>query len=82
MRRPPSLEIISSFGVGYDNIDAKAAARLEITVTNTPGVLDDRGHRGHARSDDHDGAPAAAGGTISARRAMDGGGALSRSALR
>ena len=41
MRRYPKLEIISSFGVGYDNIDAKAAARLGITVTNTPGVLDD-----------------------------------------
>jgi lactate dehydrogenase-like 2-hydroxyacid dehydrogenase len=41
MRKYPKLEIISSFGVGYDNIDAKAAARLGITVTNTPGVLDD-----------------------------------------
>jgi lactate dehydrogenase-like 2-hydroxyacid dehydrogenase len=41
MRRYPELEIISSFGVGYDNIDAKAAARLGIIVTNTPGVLDD-----------------------------------------
>jgi lactate dehydrogenase-like 2-hydroxyacid dehydrogenase len=41
MRRFPNLEIISSFGVGYDNIDAKAAARLGIIVTNTPGVLDD-----------------------------------------
>ncbi len=41
MRHYPNLEIISSFGVGYDNIDAKAAARLEIIVTNTPGVLDD-----------------------------------------
>ena len=41
MRRFPKLEIISSFGVGYDNIDAKAAARLGIIVTNTPGVLDD-----------------------------------------
>ena len=41
MRRFPDLEVISSFGVGYDNIDAKAAARLGITVTNTPGVLDD-----------------------------------------
>ena len=41
MRRFPALEIISSFGVGYDNIDAKAAARLGIIVTNTPGVLDD-----------------------------------------
>ena len=41
MRQYPKLEIISSFGVGYDNIDAKAAARREIAVTNTPGVLDD-----------------------------------------
>ncbi len=41
LRKYPKLEIISSFGVGYDNIDAKAAARLGITVTNTPGVLDD-----------------------------------------
>ncbi len=41
LRQYPKLEIISSFGVGYDNIDAKAAARLGITVTNTPGVLDD-----------------------------------------
>ena len=41
MRQYPKLEIVSSFGVGYDNIDAKAAARLGITVTNTPGVLDD-----------------------------------------
>ena len=41
LRQYPKLEIISSFGVGYDNIDAKAAARLGVTVTNTPGVLDD-----------------------------------------
>jgi lactate dehydrogenase-like 2-hydroxyacid dehydrogenase len=41
MRRFPDLEIVSSFGVGYDNIDAKAAARLGVIVTNTPGVLDD-----------------------------------------
>jgi lactate dehydrogenase-like 2-hydroxyacid dehydrogenase len=41
MRRFPNLEIISSFGVGYDNIDAKAAGRLGIIVTNTPGVLDE-----------------------------------------
>jgi lactate dehydrogenase-like 2-hydroxyacid dehydrogenase len=41
MRQYPNLEIISSFGVGYDHIDAKAAARLGVVVTNTPGVLDD-----------------------------------------
>ena len=42
MRHYPKLEVISSFGVGYDSINAKAAARLRITVTNTPGVLDDK----------------------------------------
>ncbi len=41
MRQYPNLELISSFGVGYDNIDAKAAARRGIIVTNTPDVLDD-----------------------------------------
>jgi lactate dehydrogenase-like 2-hydroxyacid dehydrogenase len=41
MRQYPKLEVVSSFGVGYENIDAKAAARLGIIVTNTPGVLDD-----------------------------------------
>jgi lactate dehydrogenase-like 2-hydroxyacid dehydrogenase len=41
MRQFPNLEVISSFGAGYDNIDAKAAARLGVIVTNTPGVLDD-----------------------------------------
>ena len=37
----PNLEIISSFGVGYDGVDATHAARSGIVVTNTPGVLDD-----------------------------------------
>ena len=38
----PNLQIISSFGVGYDHIDAKAwAGRHGIVVTNTPGVLND-----------------------------------------
>jgi lactate dehydrogenase-like 2-hydroxyacid dehydrogenase len=35
----PRLQIIASFGVGYDHIDAKAAARRGIVVTNTPDVL-------------------------------------------
>ena len=35
----PKLEIISSFGVGYDNVDVKYAAAHNITVTNTPAVL-------------------------------------------
>ncbi len=37
----PNLEIVSSFGVGYDQIDAAAAAERGIIVTHTPGVLDD-----------------------------------------
>ena len=39
--RLPALEIIASFGVGYDNVDATAAAERSVIVTNTPGVLDD-----------------------------------------
>src|SRR6201997_2002081 len=39
MRRFPKLQIISSFGVGYDHIDAKAAAAHGVIVTNTPEVL-------------------------------------------
>src|SRR5438309_2329967 len=39
MTRFPRLEIVSSFGVGYDNIDAVWAGAHGITVTNTPDVL-------------------------------------------
>ncbi|WP_225883158.1 2-hydroxyacid dehydrogenase [Sphingomonas aliaeris] len=39
--RLPALQIVANFGVGYDNIDAMAAADRGIVVTNTPGVLDD-----------------------------------------
>jgi lactate dehydrogenase-like 2-hydroxyacid dehydrogenase len=39
LARLPKLQIISSFGVGYDHIDANAAARRGIVVTNTPDVL-------------------------------------------
>ena len=39
MGRCPRLETISSFGVGYDNIDVNYAAAHGITVTNTPDVL-------------------------------------------
>jgi lactate dehydrogenase-like 2-hydroxyacid dehydrogenase len=39
MRRFPKLQIISSFGVGYDHIDAKAAGARGVIVTNTPEVL-------------------------------------------
>jgi lactate dehydrogenase-like 2-hydroxyacid dehydrogenase len=37
----PALEIIVSFGVGYDPIDMDAARARDVVVTNTPGVLDD-----------------------------------------
>lgn len=39
MERLPKLEIVSNFGVGYDAIDAHAAAERGIVVTNTPDVL-------------------------------------------
>ncbi len=35
----PKLEIVASFGVGYDHVDAAWAARHGIVVTNTPDVL-------------------------------------------
>jgi lactate dehydrogenase-like 2-hydroxyacid dehydrogenase len=37
----PKLEIVSHFGVGYDNVDVVEAGRRGIVVTNTPGVLTD-----------------------------------------
>jgi lactate dehydrogenase-like 2-hydroxyacid dehydrogenase len=39
MGRLPHLEIVSSFGVGYDHVDAKWAGQHGIVVTNTPDVL-------------------------------------------
>src|SRR5271157_1162437 len=41
MRRLPHLEIVASFGVGCEHIDAKWAGEHGIIVTHTPGVLDD-----------------------------------------
>jgi len=35
----PALEIIASFGVGYDSVDARHAASRGVVVTNTPDVL-------------------------------------------
>ena len=39
MARLPKLQIVSSFGVGYDHVDVKFAAARGIVVTNTPDVL-------------------------------------------
>jgi lactate dehydrogenase-like 2-hydroxyacid dehydrogenase len=39
IERLPRLEIIASFGVGYDGIDLAAAAERGVVVTNTPDVL-------------------------------------------
>ena len=41
MARFPRLEIVSSFGVGYDHIDAKWAGQHGVIVTNTPDVLNE-----------------------------------------
>jgi lactate dehydrogenase-like 2-hydroxyacid dehydrogenase len=41
MQALPNLEVIANFGVGYDMVDAKAAADLDIIVTNTPDVLNE-----------------------------------------
>jgi len=35
----PKLRGIANYGVGYDNIDVRAASEFGIPVTNTPGVL-------------------------------------------
>src|SRR3569832_1636514 len=35
----PKIEMVASFGVGYDHVDAKYAAEHNIIVTNTPDVL-------------------------------------------
>ena len=39
MARFPKLQIVASFGVGYDHMDVKWAAAHGVVLTNTPGVL-------------------------------------------
>src|SRR4051812_5257003 len=39
MTKLPRLEIVATFGVGYDHIDVAWAAAHGVTVTNTPQVL-------------------------------------------
>jgi glyoxylate reductase len=37
----PGLRAVANVGVGYDNIDVRAATGRGVLVTNTPGVLDE-----------------------------------------
>lgn len=39
--RLPRLRLIAAYGVGYDKVDAAAAAERGVLVTNTPDVLSD-----------------------------------------
>jgi lactate dehydrogenase-like 2-hydroxyacid dehydrogenase len=39
MARFPNLELVSSFGVGYDHMDVKWAVAHNVVLTNTPNVL-------------------------------------------
>jgi lactate dehydrogenase-like 2-hydroxyacid dehydrogenase len=41
LERAPDLRVIANIAVGYNNIDVAAATRRGVSVTNTPGVLDD-----------------------------------------
>ncbi|MGH8848600.1 MAG: 2-hydroxyacid dehydrogenase, partial [Polaromonas sp.] len=41
MDQLPALEIVSIMGVGYDGVDVPAALERRISVTHTPGVLND-----------------------------------------
>ena len=41
MEKLPKLAVVSSFGVGYDHIDAKWAGEHGVTVCNTPDVLNE-----------------------------------------
>ena len=41
MSRFPRLEIVASFGVGYDHVDARWAGAHGIVATNTPEVLNE-----------------------------------------
>lgn len=37
----PDLKMVANYAVGYNNIDVEAAKKRGITVSNTPGVLDE-----------------------------------------
>jgi glyoxylate reductase len=37
----PDLKLVANYGVGYDMVDVAECARRGVSVTNTPGVLDE-----------------------------------------
>jgi glyoxylate reductase len=37
----PDLALVANYGVGYDTVDVAECARRGVSVTNTPGVLDE-----------------------------------------
>lgn len=41
MARYPNLQLIAVFGVGYERVDAQAAYKRNIQISNTPNVLTD-----------------------------------------
>ncbi|MBI2664550.1 D-glycerate dehydrogenase [Candidatus Woesearchaeota archaeon] len=41
LKASKKLKVVANYAVGFDNIDVKAASKLKIPVTNTPGVLTD-----------------------------------------
>jgi len=41
LKASKKLKVVANYAVGFDNIDVKAATKLKIPVTNTPGVLTD-----------------------------------------
>ncbi len=72
MQKLPKLEQISSFGVGYDHIDAKWAGEHGIVVTNTPEVLNEEVADTAIGLSALHGARIPAGRALSARRQMAG----------
>jgi len=41
LQKGRNLKIVSNYAVGYNNIDIETATKLNILVTNTPGILTD-----------------------------------------
>jgi len=39
LKQLPNVEIVSSFGVGYDHVDTDACLKAQVMVTHTPDVL-------------------------------------------